>query len=75
MTFTVLTDELSGTKLRLYLLSKVHINQNQLYIKISFIKNTIPSTVRMEHGAAMLPARAMWSGFCYSACLMAQVKS
>ena len=29
----------------------------------------------MGHGAAMLPARAVWGGFCYSACLMAQVKS
>lgn len=35
-------------------------SKSELYIKILFIKNIIPSTVRMEHGAAMLPARAMW---------------
>lgn len=34
-------------------------SKSELYIKILFIKNIIPSTVRMEHGAAVLPARAM----------------
>lgn len=29
----------------------------------------------MERGAAVLLARACGGGFCYSACLMAQVKS
>lgn len=74
MTLTVLTDEVAQNGGCTYC-SKVPINQSRLYIKILFIKNTIPSTVRMGHGAAVLPARAVRGGFCYSACLMAQVKS
>lgn len=35
-------------------------SKSELYIKILFIKNIIPRTVRMEHGAVMFPAGAMW---------------
>lgn len=35
-------------------------SKSELYIKISFIKYIIPSIVKMEQGAAVPPAGAMW---------------
>lgn len=77
MILTILSNSwTSGTKRRWYFLQQGPCkSKSELYVKISFIKNTRPSTVRMELGAMGLPAWASGSGFCYSACLMAQVKS